>query len=359
WRQTSNSSERPFRLFRPADPTNPISDPDCLSLADLNTTCGNRGNLRDYLTMGIEPRLNINFDTGTVRNELNIGFRLHHEDQDRLAKYGDLPASRDGLLIEQNKRKALASSGFIQYRFVWKDIAVTPGVRIEKIDYERSNLLFNGGVGVTGKTAVTEVIPGFGVAYSGLKNTTLFAGVHRGFAPPRVEDVVTDSGGVRDLDSELSWNYEAGIRSRPLRGIELAGAFFRNDYENQIVAASIASGVQFTNGGQTLQQGLEFSGSLDTGAIFGSEHNFYVRAAYTYLPIAEFRGDRLSTITSSGTLNIYCPPARRLSSTGCVITGNRLLYTPENQITSSVGYSHPVGFDGFIENVFLGRQFGD
>ena len=359
WRQTSNSGERPFRLFRPADPNNPISDADCLSLADLNTTCGNRGNLRDYLTLGVESRLNISFDLGPVRNETNIGLRIHREDQDRLAKYGDLPTSRDGFLAEKNKRRALAYSGFVQHRFIWRDLAFTPGIRIENVNYERSNLLFNGGAGAIGNTSLTEMIPGFGVAYSGLKKVTIFAGVHRGFAPPRVEDVVTDAGGVRDLDSELSWNYEVGARTRPFRGVDLAATFFRNDYENQIVAASIASGVQFTNGGKTLQQGFEFTGSVDFGAVFQSRHNFYFRTAYTYLPIAEFRGDRLSTVTSTAMLNVYCPPERRFSPTSCVITGNRLPYTPKTLLTSSIGYSHPIGFDGFVENVFVGRQFGD
>ncbi len=303
WRQTSNSNERPFRRFRSTDPNNPISDADCFSLADLNTTCGNRGNLRDYLTLGFEPRLNVNFDLGPVRSDLNIGFRVHREDQDRIGKYGDLPTSRDGFLNEQIERKALAYSGFIQNRFIWKEFAFTPGIRIENINYERSNLLANGGLGVTGKTSLTQVIPGIGIAYSGLENTTIFAGVHRGFAPPRVEDVVTDQGGVRDLDSELSWNYEIGARSRPFRGAEVAATFFRNDFENQIVAASIASGTQFTNGGKTLQQGFEFTGSLDSGTLFSSAHNFYIRTAYTFLPKAEFRGDRLSTITSVSIIN--------------------------------------------------------
>lgn len=359
WRQTSNSSERPLRLFRPGDPTNPISDADCLSLADLNTTCGNRGNLRDYLTLGFEPRLRAFFDLGALRNELQLGFRIHREDQHRESKYGDLPNSRDGIFNERNERRTLAYSGFVQNRFVWKDLAVTPGVRIEKIDFERSNLLTSTGVPAMGKTSLTQVIPGVGVAYSGLKNTTLFAGVHRGFAPPRVEDVVTNSGGVVDLDSELSWNYEAGVRTRPMRGLDLAATFFRNDYQNQIVASSIASGTQLTNGGRTLQQGFEFTGSLNSGAIFRSPHNFYFQTAYTLLPTAEFRGERLSSVTSASILNVYCPAERRVTNTGCVITGNRLPYAPKQLLTSSLGYSHPSGFDGFIENVFIGRQFGD
>lgn len=350
WRQSSNSSQRPNRLN---------VDPDCLSLANLNTTCGTEGRLRDYLTQGIEPRLTANFDFGPVKNELVIGFRVHREDQERIQKNGDFPNSRDGVVVENNERKALAQSGFIQHRFIWKNLALTPGVRFERIEFQRTNRLANSGAGATGQTNVTEVIPGFGVAYSGLKNTTIFAGVHRGFSPPRVEDVVTNSGGVIELNSELSWNYEIGVRTHPFRGIDLSSAFFRNDYQNQIVAASIAGGAAFTNGGATLQQGFEFSGSIDSGTILSSPHNFYFRTAYTFLPTAEFRGMRLSTVTSAVTLNIYCPAIRRILSTNCSITENRLPYTPRALLTSSVGYSHPVGIDAFLENVYIGRQFGD
>ncbi|HZH34882.1 MAG TPA: TonB-dependent receptor, partial [Pyrinomonadaceae bacterium] len=350
WRQSSNSAQRPNRLN---------VDPDCRSLADLNTTCGNEGRLRDYLMIGIEPHLNASFNFGAVKNELNIGFRVHREDQDRLQKNGDLPASRDGVIAENNERQSLAYSGFVQHRFIWGGLAFTPGVRVEHIEYERTNRLAGSGAGVTGKTTVTEVVPGFGVSYSRLKNTTIFAGVHRGFAPPRVEDVVTNAGGIVDLDSELSWNYEVGVRTRPLPGVEVAGTFFRNDYENQIVAASIAGGTAFTNGGQTLQQGFEASGQVDSGAVFRSRHNFYFRSAYTYLPIAEFRGTRFSSITSSSLLQQYCSAERRITSASCSITGNRLPYAPKTLLTTSLGYSHPIGIDAFIENVFIGRQFGD
>jgi Fe(3+) dicitrate transport protein len=359
WRQTSNSGERPLRLFRPTDPTNPISDADCLSLADLNTTCGNRGNLRDYLTLGVEPRLTATFGIGALRNELEAGLRIHREDQHRESKYGDAPNSRDGIFNERNERRTLAYSGYIQNRFSWKSFSVTPGVRVENIHFERTNLLTTSGTPATGTTSLTQVIPGISFAYTGIRNTTVFAGVHRGFAPPRVEDVITNAGGVIDLDSELSWNYEAGFRSRPVTGVDVAATFFRNDYENQIVASSIASGTQLTNGGKTLQQGFEFSGSLDTAAIFRSPHNFYFRTAYTFLPIADFRGPRLSSVTSAAILNVYCPADRRVSTTACTITANRVPYAPKHLLTSSVGYSHASGFDGFLENVYISRQFGD
>ena len=121
---------------------------------------------------------------------------------------------------------------------------------------------------------------------------------------------------------------------------------FRMDYENQIVPASLAGGVgsTLTNGCETLHQGLELTGRLDTGAILRSHHNVYLRTAFTYLPTAEFTGRRFSSV--SGFSNVS-------------ITGNRLPYAPERLLNVNLGYSHAKGVDTFIEGVYVGRQFGD
>lgn len=334
WRQSSNSGQRPNRLN---------VDPDCLSMAQLNTTCGNEGRLRNYETYGIEPRFNLNYDAGTAfRGELQAGFRLHWEGQRRRQLNGDLPNSRDGVIAEANLRRNFAQSGYVQHRFIFGDLAITPGIRFERIDIERKNLLSD--PIALGNTTVQAVIPGIGVAYSGLPRTTIFAGVHRGFSPPRAEDIISNTGGVVDLDPEESWNYEFGFRSNPFTGGKFEATYFRLDYENQIVPASLAGGVGslLTNGGRTLQQGMEFSAAVESAAIFRSRHNVYFRGAFTWLPTADFRGVRFSSVTPT-----------------ISVTGNRLPYIPETNATYSIGYSHPRGFNGFVENVYMGGQFTD
>ncbi len=334
WRQSSNSNQRPNRLN---------SDPDCLSMADLNTTCGNSGTPRDFRTFGIEPRFNMQFDFGKLRNTLNTGFRVHYETQNRRTWLGFTPNAREegSQITERNLRNSFAVSGFVQNRFVWKDFSFTPGLRIEKINYERTNLLN----GANAKTDLTQIIPGFGVAFNPFNNTTIFAGVHRGFAPPSTSDILTNSGGVVNLDAELSWNYEFGIRTRPTDAVSLEATYFRNDYENQIVPSSVAGGVGsiVTNAGETLQQGFEMNSRIDTNRIFKTAYNIYFQTAYTFLGTAKFDSLRFSDI--SGSNNV-------------LITGNRLPYTPKHLATSSVGFSYK-NFDGFIENVYIGKQFTD
>ena len=333
WRQSSNSNERP----------NDSADPLCGGMQNLNTTCGNQGRLRRYIFAGVEPRLQVTKRLFGRRNELAVGFRGHFEDQERQQKNGDRPTSRDGLVVENNERRNQAYSGFVQNRFFFGNFTVTPGVRIEHVKYQRTNRLLD----VAGKTTVTQLVPGLGLSYAPSSKLTVFAGVHRGFAPPRTEDIINNStGGSIDLAPELSWNYEIGLRANPHPAFRMEATFFRMDYENQIVPASLAGGVgsTFTNGGQTLHQGLELSGGFDTAPVLKRRYNFYLRGALTFLPVADFKGIRFSSVPGFSTTSV---------------SGNRLPYAPKQLLNASFGYSHSAGLDTFLEAVHVGSQFGE
>lgn len=337
WRQSSNSNQRP----------NDSADPNCGRMTNLNTTCGNEGRLREYYSWGLDPRLRANFSLFGVNQETDLGFRYHFENQDRRQENGDFPTARYGRLVENNLRRNRAFSGFIQHRLIFGRLAISPGVRVEKITFERTNRLANNGLGVNGRTELTQVVPGIGISFSPVSSLTIFAGAHRGFAPPRTEDIINNTtGGTIDLDPELSWNYEAGIRSLIGQGVRLEATFFRMDYQNQIIPASLAGGVgsTLTNGGETVHQGAELSARVDTGTILRSRHNFYTSVAYTWLPVADFVGNRLSNVSGFSQV---------------VITGNRLPYAPERLLNLTAGYSHSTGIDALIEAVRVSDQFGD
>jgi len=189
-------------------------------------------------------------------------------------------------------------------------------------------------------------VPGLGAAWSPSSATTLFAGVHRGFAPPRTEDVIGNAGGVIELDPELSWNYEVGLRSLVRSGLSVEATGFRMDYENQIVPASLAGGLgaALTNGGRTAHAGLELAARLDAGTLAASGHNPYVRVAWTWLPVARFEGTRFSNVPGFAAVSV---------------SGNRLPYAPQATLSATLGYAHPAGLEALVEAVRLGDQFGD
>lgn len=337
WRQSSNSNQRP----------NDAGDPACAGMENLNTTCGNEGRLRDYETWGLSSRLTWPHALLGQPAELVVGARFHREEQERLQKNGPLPTSRDGVLVENNRRDAEAVSGFLQYRLRWRNASVTPGVRFESIDYLRTNRLAAAGRGITGTTSTRVLLPGLGVSWRWKESATLFAGVHRGFSPPRVEDILSNTGGVVELDPELAWNYELGLRSRPRPGVNLSATLFSIDYENQIVPASVAGGIgaALTNGGATRHEGLEGWLLLEAQPLFGSSApDLFLRLSGTWLPTAEFRGVRRSAV-----------PGFQAAS----VSGNRLPYAPGALGTATLAYRHPRGMTAELEAVYTGSMVAD
>jgi Fe(3+) dicitrate transport protein len=332
WRQSSNSNQRP----------NDASDPACAGMANLLTTCGNEGRLRSYYVAGLEPRAERTFSLGGLTHHLHVGARYHIERQHRVQLNGDTPTARSaGTWVnagtrENDVRDTTAWSAFALNRISAGPWVISPGVRVEHITAERKNRL----TGRSGETDLTEAIPGVGVTYSLNENVALFGGVHRGFSPPQVADLVTSSGGAVDLDAELSWNWEAGVRG--LFGpATVEAALFHLDFENQIIPASVAGGVgaTLTSAGETRSTGLDVNATLNADAP-----GIYGQLAWVWLWEAEFAGNRFSNISGQS---------------GVRVTGNRLPYAPEHLVSLTAGWRGQSGWTAQVEWVHTGALFTD
>ena len=358
WRQSSNSAERP----------NDASDPNCGGMSNLLTTCGTQGRLRGYEVMGIEPRLRADFAGG--RQQLDVGLRWHHEVQERHQVNGAFPTARtagpstdvNSGIVEDNLRANTALSAFAQHRVLAGRWSATGGLRVEHVRFERVNRRPTAAdpQGVRGSTSLTELIPGLGLTFLPREGVTLFAGVHRGFAPPRTEDIINNNtGAVVELEAEHSWNYEAGVRARPASGVSLEATAFRMDFGNQIIPASVAggTGATLTSGGRTLHQGIEL-------AAEAKRHAVTLTVAYTWLPVAEFQGERYAFIGTGGAdvLNkVYADQDAGGTRTRLSVTGRRLPYAPRHLLSAGLGWASPtpVGLDIHVEAVHIAEQFGD
>lgn len=297
-----------------------------------------QGRLREYYSYGIEPRLRVNWQGFGLANELDFGLRAHFEDQDRRQINATAPAGRSGTLVEDQTRNTSAYSVFAMNKFIFGTVAITPGVRYEHITNERQNRLN----GSSGSASLGQVIPSLGGTWQAAPSTTLFAGVHRGFAPPRTEDLIvvaTPTATYTEVGAEKSWNYEVGVRSTPITGLDVQATVFRNDFDRLIAVGSIAGGSTPLSEGQALFQGAELSGR------FGAKNGFYSTAAITWLPTAE--QTTAFTQVSNG------------AAISGSVTGNRLPYAPRQQATLGLGYMTGAGLDMNVELVHVGEQFAD
>lgn len=329
---------------------------------DLDACNSVQGRLRDYYTWGVEPRLHAAYSFFGIPSELDLGFRAHYEEQVRVQENGASPTARGGTRTEDNERFADAYAGFIQNRFILGQWTVTPGVRVESVDFERRNLL--PGSEAQGESDVTEPLPAFGITYNPVDAATVFFGFHRGFTPPRVEDTISNQGNSVDVEPEKSWNYELGVRTRPWTGVQVDATLFRNDFSSNTVVGSVAGGDLPLAQGEALYQGTELFGRLDMGELLSSPHNFYAQIAWTWLGDADQESPfvcplingAVSTSTNAQGVPFCDPVTRELLGSG---DGKRVPYAPEHLITATVGYSHPIGFDINLETVFVDSQFSD
>lgn len=348
---------------------------NCVTGNNLNATApdalpanGRFVNARKYWVYGMEPRFHLDHKVLGVNSEADFGVRYMSEQSERKQFINNssgtgitCPASTgvgQNCLGEDTFRTTNAYALFFQNRFLVTDkITITPGFRVEHVNYDQIDKRANTGNGTFSKTHITEVLPGIGVTYSPVKQYTLFAGVHRGFAPPQISDAI-QSNVVVDLDAELSWNYELGLRGQPAHWLGFETTLFRMDFQNQIISQSVAggSGATNTNAGRTAHTGIEFGTKMDLLDLAkgrqDKNEDIVLDVNYTWLGQAEFRGNRNSNITGAALL----PGESATFNTN----NNRLPYAPKNMLTVGLGYANRnIGFDGRVETQCISDMFGD
>lgn len=270
------------------------------------------GNNRSFERFGVDSRLKLQHQLFGIANEAEIGVRLMNESMDDVTIAATRATPRTGTLSKDAVESADSLAFFAQNRFsVSERFAITAGLRAES--YEQSSENKRVATDNKADTSNTEVMPGLGATYQINPALQAFTSVYEAFSPALNADALN---GLEDqqLDAERSINFEAGLRGAHEQfAYELT--FFRMDFDNQIIPANSNSQFQRTNGGETLHQGLEAAFDWELGA------GFTLGANATYIPDAEFVGDRLD---ANG--NITTPD------------GNRVTYVPEWVANLSLEY---------------------
>ena len=331
--------------------------------------CGGRHRPRSMTFYGIEPRLDLQHNMFGIQSDLVVGMRMHWEDikREQWSVNGEnhsLSFARSGAdgtaLRERINHQVQAQSYYAQNTFYVKDWSFTPGLRVERYKLSKQILQADGdavssngdldsgdGAGLKYSTTQTEVLPGFGVAWNGITNTTVFAGVHRGFSPSRPDrDLGATNGSPKTIQRnttkpELSTNYELGARSNYYKGINVESTLFHTAIDDMIVGSVDGT---YRNAGKVSMTGLELGGRANFGTIYDTPHNIYLTGSWTNLFEAKFKS---SGFTGWDDLT---------GQFGTFNSGDRLPYAPRNIGSLNVGYSHPIGVNFQVGADYVGKQ---
>lgn len=297
----------------------------------LNDALFVKSNNRGYSSFGVQTVINLNFSTGKINHKIDVGLRYHQDEADRY-QLEDKYRMVDGIMqltsagvpgTESNAvTTASAFASYIQYQLQIGKFTATPGLRYENIELANTNYGKTdpdriGTNAVLSQNFVDVWIPGVGLDYRYNDYGSVFAGVHKGFAPPG-----TNAGAM----PEESINYEVGTRYQKNA---LAGqtVLFYNDYQNMLgsdlaAAGGAGTGDQF-NGGSVESHGIEFQLTYDPLFSKDNKWSLPLTVVYTYTN-AQF-----NTIFESSN-----------DDWGDVISGDQMPYLANHQFTFMVSLEH-------------------
>lgn len=300
---------------------------------------------RQYEFFGVEPKLEIKHNAFGLKNQTILGFRYHSENVDRKKLVGDsfnVVNAADERLTANIK----AISYYAQNTFIAGDWTITPGLRLEDVTSRKN--LYSSATGAafdTLESSLTttklQALPGLGWTWNGLNGTTVFGGIHRGFAPPRPDRDI-DNNTLQKVTPELSTTTELGVRTGLLKSGHLEATVFNMDISDIVVQ----SGGIFRNEGRAQHTGFEISGKLNLGELAGQKNHYFASVAYTHLMTAKFK--------DSGQVG-----GEGEDGYGSYQAGNRLPYAPKHALAMNLSYEGPQGLQARMGVTYISRQFAN
>jgi len=258
-----------------------------------------RNSPRDFTVFGIEPTASLLID-GDISQHIIAGARYINEDISYQLNHIDKSAQtatrpRDW----QMDTNAMAYYVSNKVGFFDDTFSVTPGIRYEDVRMTFTNV----GQGYSQDNHVTELLPGITLGYEFSSNWFAYTNAQRSLRTPQISQLWPKD---QSLESELSWNYEAGVRFTPTERSNLSIAAYRIDFENKVEYDRDVS--MFVNIGQTRNQGIELEGTYSPMSL----PDLVLIGAYNYLDTEQLDGE---------------------------FAGNELAYVSKHQLSASALYS--------------------
>lgn len=285
-------------------------------------------NDRQYVSQGIQTRVNTRFNLLNLDHDLELGLRYHTDEVERLhseAAYdmsatGDLSQAGAVTTTLNNRGEAQALAVYALNNIRWDITTLTLGLRSEHI--EASETTYDNVTGAeTSDVSSSEsvLLPGAGVYSQVTETTGVLAGVYKGYS-------ATTPGKDGETDPEESVNYELGSRYQGDLGKGELIAFF-NDYTDLTGTCSFSNGCDNTaidsqlNAGAAQVYGIEASWSK---FLYAGAHIIPLSMTYTYSQ-GEFAANFTDANGVFGDRN------------NDIEQGDRIAYLPEHRLNLQAG----------------------
>ncbi|MEQ2009023.1 MAG: TonB-dependent receptor [Limisphaerales bacterium] len=227
---------------------------------------------QEFYTAAAEARLRHDWTLGEHTHTFAGGVMLYHMDSPRTDQRGATPGADTGALRNQSDRDLLYAPVFMENKFTFDKLSITPGLRVENIVQsvqERVNVdkaTAGTPLGVKDEHSFVPLV-GIGLEYELKPKVSAYANVSQSYRPAVFTEAVPTGGGAvvnNDLAEGQSWQYEIGLRGNPRPWLTWDTSLFRLDFDNQIGAV----GATVQNVGRAIHNGWEGALELDLVGLY-------------------------------------------------------------------------------------------
>lgn len=255
---------------------------------------------RSYHYFGIEPRYSRLFETGSVVQEVSVGYRYLKESSSEVAlrtAYYNPATMANAMALpitpyQTSQGGTTAHAFYIDDRIDIGNWTITPGVRYESINsFNNVSNLGADGSTVTSqlfpKAEARELLPTLSVLYRMNAQWSLFANAGKSFGPQQYAQLAQTE---RGLHPESAKTYEVGTHyNSPVLNAELT--LFNIDFDKELLLTRVGVDGIWTDLGATRHRGIESSLRYDLGQWNAALKGLTAGVSYTYTEAVSRAGD--------------------------------------------------------------------
>jgi iron complex outermembrane recepter protein len=287
----------------------------------------------DRFGIGGGVKYGYNTDLYGFRNRILIGVDIQHQSDNR-RRFNNDNGARGALRFHQDEDVTSVGPFIREEFYLCENLQLSAGLRYDSFEFSVDDHFRNDGNDSGGRT-LDQLSPMGGVLYSPLQSLHLYANVSTAFQVPTTTELANpnEGGGFNpDVDPQQAINYELGARGTFWKRFSYDVALFWIVLDDALIQFEGESGrTFFRNAGRSERQGAElhFDVPLTTHLVW--------TLSYTYL---------------DATFDRYIAPAGRFDD-------NDEPGIPPHQLFTELLYSHPSGFYGAFNLLFVDDFFAD
>jgi len=195
---------------------------------------------QEFYTFGIEPRVRHDWEAWGNTHTLAAGMQFYYLNSPRHDQRGFEPDAYNGITTLDSQRQTIYGSLFVENKFTFGKLSITPGFRMEMIKQSVNSQIFRPDTGALDSEAnrsefETQPLFGLGISYDLGSDTELYANVSQSYRTTIfTESIVAETGTTTtDTGPGLGWSYELGYRGTPRSWINYDTSFFLIDLDNR------------------------------------------------------------------------------------------------------------------------------